>query len=198
MVKSEDQTLSQEQEQAVKQIPESSDSESSSRVTDDRPDSLQSEASHTESLDGTGASSTAAEPPEHTAGTERNQAADASEKPSGEPGDGGSDSPNSSGDKVVKTAPGEIPTHRPLEESKNDTSPPSMGKKTNAANQKTADTREPVLDHNANVEQKDQTNQNGKNKSKQETTKRKVASASETPSQVTLINVHKAPRCKHV
>lgn len=197
MVNSESQT--KEQEQAVKQRNESSDSESSSRVTDDRPDSLQSEVSHTESLDGTGAPSVAAEPPDHTAGAQRDQAAAASEEPSGRPVDAGSDDPNSSGDKkVVKTAPGGIVTHRPLEESKNVISPSGTGKKTNAANQKTAETRDSVLDHSANLEQKGQTNQKGKNKSKKETAEPKVASGSETASQVTLNNVHKAPRCTQV
>lgn len=192
--------LSQEQEQVVKQRNGSSDSESSDHVMDDKPDSLQSEASHVESLDGSAASNPAAEPSEHTAGAQRDQTADTKEadgpeESSGRPGEGESDGPNSSGDKVVKTAPGDIPTQRPLEESKNVISPSGKGKKTTAANKNVAETKEPVLDHNANVERKGQTNQKGKNKSKQETTEQKVALGSQTPSQVTLINAHEASAC---
>lgn len=199
MVKPGSQTnLSQNQEQVVKQRNESSDSESSDRVMDDASDSLQGEESHVESLEGTETSNPAAESPEHTAGAQRDQTADtkepdASEESLGRPGEGESDGPNSSGDKVVKTAPGDIPTQRPPEESKNVISPSGTGEKTNAADKKTAETREPVLDHNANMDQKGQSDQ--KNKSKQETTEQKVAFGSETPSQVTLINPHEASCC---
>lgn len=171
-------------EQAVKQRNESSDSESSDRLMDDRADSLQGEVSHVESLDGTEASTSGAEPPEDTAGAQSDQTADAkeadaSEGSSGRPGEGEKDGPHSSGDKVVKTAQGDIPTQRPLEESKNVISPSGTSKQT--ANKKTAETRGSVLDHNANVEQKGPTNQKG-NKSKQKTTEQKV----------TLMNTHEA------
>lgn len=191
--------LSPEQEQVIKQRNESSDSESSDHVMDDRPDSLQSQVSHDESLDRTGASNPtadpsehAAEPSEHTAGAQRDQTADTkeadgAEESPGRPGEGESDGLNSSGDKIVKMAPGEIPTQRPLEERKNVTSSSGTSKKTQAAN-KTAETRETLLDHNAHVEGKGQANQKGSNKSKKATTEQKVAFGSETPSQVMLIN----------
>lgn len=192
--------LSLEKKQVVKQRNESSDSESSDCVMDERPDSVQSQVSCPESLDGTGASNPAAEPSEHAAGPQRDQTADTKEADGpkdspGRPGEGESDGPNSSGDKVAKTAPGEIPTQRTLEESKNVTAASGMSKKTQAANKKTAETREALLDHNANVEGKGQTKQKGTNESKQEATEQKVAFGSETPSQVTLMNAHEASWC---
>lgn len=164
------------QEQAVKHRTESSDSESSDHVIDDCPDSLQGE-------EGPGESNPAAEPSEPTAAAPKEQMADTKEADGskevpGRPGEGEGDGPNPSGDTVVKTAPGDAPTERPLEHSKNVMS--GEGKK------KAAETRQVVLDLNAN--------QTGTNKSNQETTEQKVAVGCETPSQVTPMNMHEAPR----
>lgn len=191
------------QEQVVNRRKESSDSESSDSVMDDRPDSLQSQASHVKSLDGTEASKPAAEPSEHTAGAQKDQTADQKEadgpeKSSGPTGGGESESPKSTGDKVVKKAPDDIPTQRPLGESKNVNSPSGTAKKTKTASNKLAKTREAVLDHNANMERKRQTTQKGKNKSKQETAEQKAVFSSQTPAQVTLIHTHVASWCSRV
>lgn len=176
------------QEQAVKQRTESSDSESSDHVIDDCPDSLQGE-------EGPAESNPAAEPSEPTAAAPKEQTADTKEadgpeEAPGRPGEGEGDGPNSCADTVVKTAPGDAPTEQPLEHSKNVMS--GEGKK--KANKKAAETTEPVLDLNANVERAGRTNQTGTNESNQETTEQKVAVGCETPSQVTPMNAHEAPR----
>lgn len=190
--------------QAGKQKNESSDSESSDQAMDDEPDPLQDGVSHQESLDVSVASRPAAEPSKHPTGAQRNQTADTNkaegfEEASGRPGEGESDLA-SSGDQVVKTAPGVTPTQRPLEESQSVTSPSGTGKKSKAANKSMVKTREPVLDENANVEsnvkQNGKANQKGKNASKLETTEQKMACGSQTPSQVTLINAHKVLSCR--
>lgn len=170
----------------MKQRTESSDSESSDHVMDDCPDSLQGEEGPGESNPAAELSEpTAAAPKEQTADTKE---ADGPEEVPGRPGEGEGDGPNSSADTVVKTAPGDAPTERPLEHSKNVMS--GEGKK--KANKKAAETREPVLDLNANVEGTGRTNQTGTNKSNQETTEQKVAVGCETPSQVTPMNAHEA------
>lgn len=187
------------QEQVLKQGNESSESEGFSYVMDGRTDSLQG-VLHAENRDGTGASNPDAEPSKHAAGAQRDQTADSKgaegpEESSVQPGEAESDGPNSSGDKVDKTTPGDIPTHRPLEESKNLISSSGTSKKAKAANKNSSETRRPSLDYNANVEQKGKTDQKEKNKSTQETPEQKVAFGAEPRTQLSLVKAHEASWC---
>lgn len=193
------------QKESVRKRSESSGSEDSKDAMDEGPDSLQDEASHTESLDSSMASTPGAEPSEHTTGAVRDQTTgkqEGSKEASGRPGESGKDRPNSPGDQIVKTAPRDTPTERLVEESKSVMSPTDEGRKSKSANKNTVNTREPVLDHNANVEsnrkQQGKTNQTGKNKSKQKTTEQKMVFGPQPPLQVTLINVHEARKCRLV
>lgn len=182
------------QKESVKKRNESSGSEEAKDSMDERPDSLQDEASHTDSLDSSIASTPGAEPSEHKTGAEGEQTTyreeeKGSKEASGRPGESVKDRPKSSEDQIVKTAPGDTPTGRAVEESKCVMSSSDVG------NKNMVNTREPVLDHNANMEsdgkQKGKSNQTGKT-SKQETTEQKMVFGSQPPSQVTLINAHKA------
>lgn len=187
------------QKETVKKRSESSGSEESKDAMDEGPDSLQDEASHMESLDSSMASTPGAEPSEHTTGAVRDQTTDreeGSKEASGRPGESGKDKPNSPGDQIVKTAPSDTPTERPVEESKSVMSPTDEGKKSKSANKNMINTRESVLDHNANVESngKQQGKTNQKNKSKQKTTEQKMVFGPQPPLQVTLINVHEVQK----
>lgn len=185
------------QEESVWKRSESSGSEESKDAMDEGPDSLQDEASHTESLDSSMAPTPGAEPSEHTKGAVRDQTTDR-EEASDRPGESGKDKPNSPGDQIVKTAPSDTATERPVEESKSVMSPTNEGKKSKSANKNMVNTKQSVLDHNANVEsngkQQGKTNQTGKNKSKQKTIEQKMVFGPQPPIQVTLINVHKVPK----
>lgn len=191
------------QKESVRKRSESSGSEDSKDAMDEGPDSLPDEASHTESLDSSMASTPGAEPSEHTTGTVRDQTTDreeGSKEASGRPAERGKDKPNSPGDQVVKAAPSDTSTERPVEESKSVMSPTDEGKKSKSDNKNMVNTREPVLDHNANVEskgkQQGKTNQTGKNKSKQKTTQQKMVFGPQPPLQVTLLNVHEVQKCR--
>lgn len=187
------------QKESVRKRSKPSGSEESKDAMDEEPDSHQDEASHTKSLDSSMPSTPGAEPPEHTTGAVRDQTTDreeASKETSGRPGESGKDKPNPPGDQIVKTAPSDTPTERPVEESKSVMSPTDVGKKSKSTNKNMVNTREPVLDHNANVEsngkQQGKTNQTGKNKSKQKRTEQKMVFGPQSPTKVTLINVHEA------
>lgn len=193
-------------EQSLKKRNELSDSECSDHAMDDRPDSVQDGVSHTESLDSSISSKHGAEPCEHMTGAVRDKATDGEEaegskEASSSPGESVNDTPHSSRDQIVKTAP-DTPTQRPVEETKSVMSRSGTGQKSKAANNNTVKKREPVLDHNANEEsnekQKANTNQKRKNESKQKTTEQNMVFGFQTPSQVTLINSHEASTCRKV
>ncbi|XP_078124896.1 E3 ubiquitin-protein ligase rnf213-alpha-like isoform X2 [Sander vitreus] len=168
---------------------DSSGSESSDNAMDETPDSLQDGPSSQESQPSSLAANIPATPPEDThivesekaAATEEARTVGQPEEAPGNPDKGENNTPKSTPDQTLNTAPADTPTPTPTPisgDSKITTSQSGSGKGTKATNpeeQKTEkknsknkkDTaKQPALDQNANMEQNVQQTEQGKPKGK--------------------------------
>lgn len=166
---------------------DSSGSESSDNAMDETPDSLQDGPSSLESQPTSLAANSPAAPPEdiHVVESEKAAATEEAgtvgqpEEAPGNPDKGENNTPKSTQDQTLNTAPADTPTPAPISgDSKITTSQSGSGKGTKATNpeeQKTEkknsknkkDTdKQPALDQNANVEQNVKQTGQGKQKAK--------------------------------